>query len=71
MENILEKITITVKKKKKMKIFNYLCKIANDFKFRSQKLQTFLFKKRNFYFYFDISADIKEIWRVCGSYYCL
>ena len=58
MENILEKRRIKVEK---MKIFNFLCKIATNCKFRSQKLLTMKF----LFDLYDISEDIREGSRVC------
>ena len=66
MENILEKRRIKVEK---MKIFNFLCKIATNCKFRSQKLLTM---KIQFLFdLYDISEDIREGLRVCKRFLML
>ena len=45
MENILEKKEELKLKKMKMKVFNFLCKIATYGKFYSQKLQSFWIMK--------------------------
>ena len=64
MENILEKRRIKVEK---MKIFNFLCKIATNCKFRSQKLLTMKF----LFDLYDISEDLREGSRVCKRFLML
>ena len=51
MENILEKRRFSIEKLK-MKVYNYLCKITKNCKFRPQKHQSFLIIKIQFLFWF-------------------